>query len=90
MVEKLTNNEIQQMILEHQQIIDKEVRMPSPKKFKPLPETMMVNDVIVPIKPRDRYLAKKIVGEESYKEHLAETYLKRYNDISHETADYYK
>lgn len=50
------------MISEHQKIIDQETRLPQPKIKFSLPETMMVDDVIVKIKPRDRYLAKKVMN----------------------------
>lgn len=51
---------------------------------------MIVGDKFVPIKPRDRYIAKKLMQDEKYKKMVADTYISRYNDISHETADYYK
>lgn len=51
---------------------------------------MYVDGRIMPIKPRDRYAAKKLMQDEKYKTALADTYISRYNDISHETADYYK
>lgn len=51
------------MISEHQKIINRQVKLPEPTKVKfSLPETMMIDDVIVPIKPRDRYLAKKLMN----------------------------
>ena len=55
-----------------------------------LPTTMVVNDIIVPIKPKDRYKANKIINDCQYKQSLADNYIKRYTDISHETADFYK
>jgi hypothetical protein len=51
---------------------------------------MVVNDIIVPIRPKDRYKANKLINDRQYKQSLADNYMKRYTDISHETADFYK
>ena len=44
----------------------------------------------MPLKLRDRFYAKKMMSQETYKEQLADTYMRRYTDISHETAEFYK
>lgn len=42
------------------------------------------------MKPRDKFLAEKPQKDEAYRLSLAGEYLRKYTEISHEAADYYR
>jgi len=44
----------------------------------------------IKMKPRDKFLAEKPQKDEAYRLSLAGEYLRKYTEISHEAADYYR
>lgn len=95
-VNQLDRDSIDNMIKQHQDIINKQGNSKKKDASTTLPSSnrpvyeVLHNDRIMPVKPRDRFIAKRLVQDEKYKEQLAENYIARYQDVSRETADYYK
>lgn len=58
-VEKMTSRQVQEIIDEHESIMNKQARF-TPKASS-LPTTMLVDDKLMPIKPKDRLLASRLM-----------------------------
>ena len=93
MVQKLDERKIKKMIMNQKAVIRKALNMDGKPKWQnpyarePEQETKSPG---MREKPRDRYMRKKELLEQKFKQNLQDTYIQRYSDISTETAQFYK
>jgi hypothetical protein len=65
-VNLLSDHDINKMISEHQEIINKEVRMPK-KSIQNSQTDNLQTERVMPMKPRERFNLKKVDQAEAYK-----------------------